>query len=235
VAPWEAKSVFRVTGVKQNFSAPDVDDRWFRYVSVELQNQQPPIYPYGDKVAVVETYQPGTGPGYALVIIQDALKAIDSANPPLSPSKNATGRYAVPVIAAAIALHRGGKWSDVEAEGVLGHITRSGLASVQKVKVPRPGGRADERNGLVVTPEGKAAMQQPGTAGVASTSPPQSPQSSRGNDAGAHDGGSPKRPRSVAGGYGGSAGTEIAGKSTLPSNKDTSEIESKQPGAAFVR
>jgi hypothetical protein len=203
VAPWEAKSIFRVTGVKQNFSVAGVDDRWFRYVSVELPNQQPPIYPKGDKVAVVEIFQPGaSGPAYPPAMIRDVVKAIDSANPPLSPSKQAKGRYAADAIAQAIAHHRGGKVSDVEAEGVLGYIRDSGLAVVQSVKVPRPGGRADVRNGLVVTPQGKAAMQGPAPAGVAAPKSPQSPQSSRGNDAGHGDSGSPKGPRNVPGGCG---------------------------------
>jgi hypothetical protein len=176
VAPWEAKSFFRVTGVKQNFSAPDVDDRWFRYVSVELPNQQPPIYPAGDKVAVVEVFQPGVSmPAYPPAMIR-VLKAIDSANPPLSPSKQAKGRYAVDVIAHAIAHHRGGKMSDVETEGVLGYIQHSGLAAVQSVNVPRPGSRADVRKGLVVTPEGKAAMRHP-TQPASQARGPRSPRS----------------------------------------------------------
>jgi hypothetical protein len=145
-------------------------------------------------------------------VIRDVVKAIDSANPPLSPSKQAKGRYAADAIAQAIAHHRGGKVSDVEAEGVLGYIRDSGLAVVQSVKVPRPGGRADVRNGLVVTPQGKAAMQGPAPAGVAAPKSPQSPQSSRGNDAGHGDSGSPKGPRNVPGGCGGNAGTKIAGQ-----------------------
>src|ERR1700722_5785180 len=50
--PWEAKSIFRVGGTKQNFSPPNAEDRWFRISSVEIQNQQPPVYVNGDKVAV---------------------------------------------------------------------------------------------------------------------------------------------------------------------------------------
>jgi hypothetical protein len=214
--------IFRVTSVKHNFSAPDVDDRWFRYVSVELPNQQPPIYPNGDKVAVVEVFKPGlSASAYPTAMIRDALKAIDGASPPLSPSKQAKGRYAVDAIAHAIAHHRGGKVSDVEAEGVLGHIRHSGLAVVKSVKMPRAGGRADDRNGLVVTPEGKAAMQQPDPAGVATTKPPQSPQSSRGNGAGQADSGSPKGPRNVPGGCGGNAGAKIAGQSADPNSIKT--------------
>ena len=214
VLPWEAKSAFRVVGIKQNFSAPDVGDRWFRYVSVELPNQQPPIYPSGDKIAVVEVFQPGVAVAYPHAVIRDALRVIDSANPPLSPSKRATGRYAVDAIATAIAVHRGGKASDIEAAAVLEHIRRSGLVVVQRVKIARPGSRADERDGLVVTAQGKAVMQQPDPAGTPSSTFPQYPQSSRGSNAGLQDSGSPKGPRNVPRGCGGNAGTEITGKST---------------------
>ena len=41
--PWEAKSVFRVLGTKQNFSPPQETDRWYRLRSYEIQNQQPPF------------------------------------------------------------------------------------------------------------------------------------------------------------------------------------------------
>ena len=117
----------------------------------------------------------------------------------------------------------------VEAEGVLGHIQSAGLAVVQFVKVPRPGSRADSRKGLVVTPEGKAAMQARDPAGVSPTKPPQSPQSSRGNDAGQGDSGSPKGPRNVPGGCGGNAGTKIVGQAAeaLPT-----KTAPQAPGAA---
>ena len=170
-----------------------------------------------------------------LAVIAAALQALDAANPPLSPSKRATGRYAADAIVKAIAPHRGGKVSDVEAEAVLDHIIRSGLAVVQKVKVPRPGGRADERNGLMVTAEGKAAMQQSAAAGVAAPTVPHSPQQSRGNDAGPRDGGSPKRPRNVAGGYGGNAGHGDAGASGVDATKNEPQlaaVEDHDEGAA---
>jgi hypothetical protein len=41
--PWDAKFIFRVLGTKQNFSPPNAIDRWFRTLSVEIQNQQPPV------------------------------------------------------------------------------------------------------------------------------------------------------------------------------------------------
>ena len=65
VPPWEAKSIFRVLGVKQNFSPADAEDRWFRHLSVELNNARPPVYPKGDKIGVVEPFKPGaSGPAY---------------------------------------------------------------------------------------------------------------------------------------------------------------------------
>ena len=83
--PWEAKSVFRVLGTKQNFSPPQETDRWYRLRSYEIQNQQPPIYPTGDRVAVVEIFLPNaSGPTFPLLLIRDALTAVDRAAPPLS-------------------------------------------------------------------------------------------------------------------------------------------------------
>jgi hypothetical protein len=173
--PWEAKSVFRVGGTKQNFSPPDVSDRWFRISSVEIQNQQPPVYLNGDKVAVVEVFQPGaSGPVFPPQLIRDALIAIDRANPPLTSARQSKTRYAAPVIAQAIAHHRGGRVSDAEGKAILDHITSAGLVHVVSVKIRRSKGRSDEMNCLVLTPAGKAAIQQ---ASQSPSNSPQSPQS----------------------------------------------------------
>jgi AAA domain-containing protein/primase-like protein len=159
--PWEASSTFRVLGTKQNFSPPNAKDRWFRILPVEIQNQQPPVYVNGDKVAVIEIFQPGaSGPVFPPQLIHDALVAIDRANPPLSSSKNAKERYSAPVIAEAVAQHRGGRKSDDEGKAILDHLVASGLVQVQPVKVVRPGSRTDDRKGLVLTPAGKAVIQQ---------------------------------------------------------------------------
>jgi hypothetical protein len=235
VAPWEVKSIFRVLSVKQNFSAADAGDRWFRVVSIQLNNAQPPTYPSGDKVGVVVPFQPGaTGPAYGTAVIAAALKELDVANPPLSPSKNAKGRYAVDALAPAIAPHLpGNKVSDTVAAAVLDHLMRSGLVSVQTVKVPRPGARADKRNGLVVTQLGKAALQAH-AIGPPSSTVPQPPQQSRGNNAGLQDGGSPKGPRNVPRGCGGVAGEKIAGAFTAPSNNKDSRTACEASAAAFA-
>jgi AAA domain len=174
--PWEAKSVFRVVGTKQNYSPPDTSDRWFRLLSVEIQNQQPPVYLTGDRVAIVEEFHPGSsGPAFPSTLIRDALAAVDSANPPLSPSKRSPERYAVPVIARAIAPHRGGQARDAEAKSVLNHLIQSGLVHVEDVKLSRSGGRSDTRQGLVLTPTGRAVMRQESLP--LTTPPTQSPQS----------------------------------------------------------
>ena len=173
--PWEAKSVFRVVGTKQNFSPPQETDRWYILRSFEVQNQQPPIYPTGDRVAVVEIFRLGSsGPAFPLPLIRDALTAVDRAAPPLSPSKNSRDRYAAPVIADAIASHRGGRALEIEGKSVLDHLDHTGLVAVELVKISRSGGRSDERNGLVLTPAGKSALQE--VVEAASPPSPQSPQ-----------------------------------------------------------
>ncbi|WMT75428.1 AAA family ATPase [Bradyrhizobium sp. Ash2021] len=168
--PWEAKSVFRVIGTKQNFSPPNTDDRWYRTTSVEIQNQQPPTYPNGDKVAVVETFTPGTsGPAYPDGLIKSALEAIDRASPPLSNASQAKTRKAAPVIARAIAPHRSGMASEQDGKAILDHLIDAGLLEVKPVKIHRPGKGPYEPNGLVLTALGRIFVQQAAEA-------PQSPQ-----------------------------------------------------------
>ena len=158
---WEAASVFRVVGTKQNYLPPDIRDRWFRLQTAIIQNQQPPVYVHGDEVAVVEEFHPGSaGPAFPPQLIRDALLALDAADPPLSSSKQANTRYAVPAIAQAIAPHRSGRADDIEGKSVLDYLVRSDLVRVEDIKLSRPGGRSDNRKGLVLTPAGKAAMQK---------------------------------------------------------------------------
>ena len=208
--PWEAKSVFRVLGTKQNFSPPQDTDRWYRLRSFEVQNQQPPIYPTGDRVAVVEVFHPNSsGPAFPLSLVRDALTAVDCAAPPLSPSKNSRERYAAPVIADAIASHRGGRASDVEGKSVLDHLVRTGLVSVEPVKLSRSGGRADERKGLVLTAAGKAALRDAEAVSPAPPRSPQTPAEPTAENAGNADG-DPKRSPAPQGGCGGTAGPAAA-------------------------
>jgi hypothetical protein len=234
--PWEARDVFRVVGTKQNFSPPTEKDRWYRLVSIEMNNAEPPTYPNGDKVGVVEIFQPtASTAAFADAMIRDALSVIDNAATPLSPSKRATGRYAVPLIAQAIAPHRGGHASDTEAEAVLDHLMREGLVNVQQVKLTRPGGRHDVRNGLVLSTAGKQQVQRgktpispgppakpsaPLPATPASPASPAKPMRDEWGDAGRGPLGAPATPK---GGVGGNAGGIVAGACPSECTSDTAD------------
>jgi hypothetical protein len=207
--PWEARHVFRLVSTKQNLSPPAEGDRWFRLQSVEMNNAEPPIYLNGDKVGVVEVFQPGaSGATFSAQIIKDTLLAIDNAPIPLSPSKRATGRYAVPLITQALARHRGGRASDIEAEAVLDHLIRTGLVAVQQVKLARAGGRSDFRSGLVLTFTGKQELDAGQTAHSTANPPaiPASPATFVRDDAG----GDPLGPPQQQGGCGGNAEEIVA-------------------------
>jgi hypothetical protein len=214
VPPWEAKSIFRLIGTKQNFAPPSTQDRWFQVGSVDMHNPDPPIYLNGDAVAVVAPFQPGKSTAaFPPGLVKDALLAVDGANPQLSPSKRSTERYAAPVIADAIAGHRGGRASELEGKAVLDHLLKTGLLEVAEVKITRAGKGSDLRKGLVLTTAGKLAAQQAGQI-IPASSTPQSPQSpatpSAGNvvDAGGDQScGSP----ATQGGYGGKCGGDDAG------------------------
>jgi hypothetical protein len=180
----------------------------------------------GDKVGVVEIFQPGcSAPKFPPDMIRDALIAIDGATIPLSPSKRATARWAVPAIEQAIAPHRGGRSSETEAKAVLDHLIRSTLLKVEKVKISRLGGRSDERDGLVLTSAGKLAVQN---------QPPQSPQppaTSVRDDAG----GAPSGPRNAQGGMGEMRGAAVAGtRGTNSSSTAATEPPAPQGEATEV-
>jgi len=208
VPPWDAKSVFRVIGTKQNFAPPNAQDRWFRIVSIAMPNAEPPIYANGDHVAVVEPFRPGASTlAFPVDLVRDALLAVDGANPPLSPSARSTERYAAPLIAGAIARHRGGHASEMDGKAVLDHLMKTDLVDVSEVKIARPGKGTDIRKGLVLTAAGRQAAQRFSQI-TASTGTPQTPRSphrpanSLRDDAG---GDAPAAP-ATQGGYGGNAG-----------------------------
>jgi hypothetical protein len=153
VAPWDARSIFRVVGTKQNLSPPNATDDWIRLKSVDMLNAEPPVYPHGDSVAAVERFIPNPMSAvFPAPVIAAALEAIGIANPPLSPHSRVAGTSAAAVISAAIAPHRGGHASNVEAKAVLDYLLRSGQVALQPVQVPRPGRGPYTRNGLIVIP-----------------------------------------------------------------------------------
>lgn len=203
--PWEAKFVFRVLGTKQNYSPVKSEDDWFRLADVEVQNAQPPTYPNGDRVGVVERFTPAAS-GAALFpedLLRSALQAIQDADPPLTPSARSNTRYAVPVLAKAIAPHRGGRASEPEAKAVLGHLMDVGLAAVEERKIAREGGRSDMRKGLFPTASGTDLLRKDHNI------VPQPPQSSATPYAGStcNAGGAPPcGPPATQGGMGGNAG-----------------------------
>lgn len=151
VAPWDARSIFRVIGTKQNLSLPNATDDWVRLKSVDMLNAEPPIYPHGDRVAVVEKFIPNpTSAVFPAPVIAAAMQAIGTANPPLSPFGRAAGTSAAAVIAAAIAPHLVGQASNANAKAVLDYLIRTGQVTTQPVQVPRPGRGPYTRNGLVL-------------------------------------------------------------------------------------
>jgi hypothetical protein len=202
--PWDAKSIFRVIGTKQNFSPPNTKDRWFRIISVPMQNAEPPIYMNGDQVAVVEPFQPGVS-APAFPPVRDALLAVDGASPPLTPSKRSPERYAAPVIADAIKPHRAGQALEMDGKAVLDHLMNAGLVAVADVKVFRGGKGSDTRKGLVLTAAGKLAVEQAGQFTFTNPTPqsPQTPATTLQDDAG----GDPLGPPQRQGGCGGNAGS----------------------------
>jgi hypothetical protein len=92
-------------------------------------------------VAVIEEFHPGSSEA---TFPPELIRA----DPPLSPSKNASTRYAVPEIAEVIARHRGGRADEMGGKNLLDHLIRCGLVRVEDVKVSRAGSRADTRKGV---------------------------------------------------------------------------------------
>src|SRR5215207_3850303 len=115
-----------------------------------MSNAEPPVYPQGDRVAVVEEFKPRVAScAFSAQLIRDALQEVESATPPLSPSPRAGARYAVPALVRAIDPHRGGRATEAEGKAVLDHIMQAGLVMTTPVKLPRSGSRSDVRDGLV--------------------------------------------------------------------------------------
>ncbi|MGD0533507.1 MAG: AAA family ATPase, partial [Methyloceanibacter sp.] len=194
--PWDAKSIFRVIGTKQNFAPPNTTDRWFRLVPVDMANAEPPIYVKDDQVAVVEPFLPGVSTSaFPDQLVRDALLAVDGASPPLSPSKRSSERYAAPVIALAIARHRGGQASELDGKAVLDYLMSAGLVAVADVKVFRGGKGSDTRKGLVLTAAGKLAVHQAGQFTFTDPTPrfPQTPATTLQEIAGGDPLGPPQR------------------------------------------
>jgi AAA domain len=212
--PWEANSVFRIVGTKQNYSPVKSEDDWFRFVSVEVPNAEPPIYLRGDDVGVVERFIPRASgaAAFPVELLRSAVQAIQDADPPLSPSARSNMRYAVPVIAKAMAPHRGGRASEPEAKAVLGHLIDVGLAKVEPRKISREGGRSDTRNGLFPTTTGANLLRENYSVIPQPPQSPATPTAGSGVNAG---GDQPCGSPATQGGYGGNAGGGNAGSEPI--------------------
>ncbi len=99
----------RITDAKTNLAPPSDDTHWFRLASHTLSNAEPPTYPAGDGVQVVEKVvlaQLSASP--VSNTTDDAakraiLKAAYHADPPFSPSgRGGSDRYIVPRVLDAV-------------------------------------------------------------------------------------------------------------------------------------
>lgn len=115
-----------------------------------MPNAQPPIYPHGDKVGVVEVFKPSlTATPFPQAMIDAALMAVGTAPAPLSPSPKSPD-YAVPVVARALAPQRNGIASDVEAKAILEYLRRLGRIQIGPVQVNRIGRGGYARQAYIV-------------------------------------------------------------------------------------
>lgn len=172
VPSWIAPSCFRLRFVKANLRPLDDEACLFRTVGVRMNNAKPPIYPEGDQVGVVEVYRPqAAGSAYPSNMVQDALVAIRGAQPPLNPTPQAKKHRAWPVIAQAIAQHRGGRIDEIGAASLLAHIDAAGLVTTAEVTEAGQKGRSSKRKALVVTPAGNALLVGPILAGGTEADP----------------------------------------------------------------
>ena len=151
IPPWDCRSILRLVGTKQNLSPPSVTDRFFRLVSVDANNAEPPIYPNGDRVGVIELFTPNqVSAAFPKPMIDAVLATIGSAKPPLSPSPRSPDS-ALRAIVGAIAPHRGGGATDADAKAIIEYVVRSGLVAEVDVQVPRHGRGPYTRKGLALT------------------------------------------------------------------------------------
>lgn len=150
VPPWEAKSVFRVIGAKQNLSPPNNESKWFRLTSVTIDNAEPPTYEKGDAVGVVEKFKPAlNATPFPDAMLAAAINVVASASSPLSPSTKSHD-CAFPKVAAALAPYRNGCATDAEAKAVIDYLVRVGRVALVDVEVHRPGRSSYSRKGYKV-------------------------------------------------------------------------------------
>jgi hypothetical protein len=119
VLPSELWRYLRIVDAKTNLAPPAGDAQWYQLVSIELPNAEPPIYPNGDSVQVVDKVDLAQlcASGVSRAIEDTAkraiLKAAHSANPPFSPSsQGGSNRYIVKGVLQAVRQATGLNWAD---------------------------------------------------------------------------------------------------------------------------
>jgi predicted P-loop ATPase len=106
---------------------------------------------------------PTSGANFQGLMIRDALRAIDTADPPLSPDAGpAIGKVIAPHL-GRVAPHLGQK--DVEAQGaaMLQHLLNARLVQVEEIKVSSRGPWEENPKYLILTAAGKKTLT-PGRA-----------------------------------------------------------------------
>lgn len=151
ISPMDAASYFELHHTKQNMAAASSNGRLCRLVSVILPNAEPPVYPEGDKVAVVEPFQPSAaGSAYPPAMIQAVLAAIVAASPPLSPRSSHAATDPIPVIEGAMGPYMGGRATAAAAKALLKYLLKRRTVVIGKFRVPRAGRGAYPRDALFV-------------------------------------------------------------------------------------
>jgi hypothetical protein len=148
----------KIVDAKTNLAPPSSDTHWFRLVSHNLSNAEPPTYPTGDGVQVVEKVvlaQLSASP--VSNTTDDAakrtiLKAAYHANPPFSPSaRGGSDRYIVPKVLDAVRQATGLKWADRDlkkrVEALVNEMRGAGWLRVEEVKA-----HGNPRQGIIVDP-----------------------------------------------------------------------------------
>jgi len=139
ISALEYKSFFRITGAKQNLSPVNSDDRIFKLTSIEVPNSEPPLYPNGDHVGVVEKFvQNPSAPPFSNAIIHSALSMVNNSPVPFGVSSN-SNNYIIPKLIAAINPLTNGKANDAFAKSVVDYLINQSLLEITETKVPREG------------------------------------------------------------------------------------------------
>lgn len=133
-------SYFKLTGTKQNYSAA-AEIRYFRRISITLPNAEPPTYPSGDSVGVVEpvtlTANVTSAPlRWTPGIVAAAVKAIKTSASPLMAGKMEHRT----IIADAVKISTGDELDDGDVKRLIDHLTATGQITDAPIKVRRPDG-----------------------------------------------------------------------------------------------